>query len=585
MARLVQRRHVLGGIAGVALAGAAGAISLSTSAGCSRTETIRVSSSSEKAALMAELVTKYNDAHRAVGDLCARVEMSALTSGKMKNLLAEGAKPPEVWLPTSSMWLRLLEHEGHGRLLVPGVRPIARSTLVIAMPESVAAALEQSNRPLSTWADVLQLAQFGWASYGRPDWNKFILGRDNAETSTSGLAATVVTYNAAPGELTRERLNAVEVQQFVRDIELSVTNYGDEAVQYMQRIYDHEQRWDSNDPAYRPYLDAVVVQEQMAYVYNLGAPTGDPGQINSGQRPKNSLRAVHPGDGTLELDHPFVVMSAATREQRGVAEDFYRFLIEPDQQQRFADLGFRPLQDATRPTDQLRRTLHVPGDQRLDFVPPPDGELLAAMLESWQNVRRKARVLLLLDLSGSMREPVNDPDTNQDPSKLQLMIPAAQRALDLLNVDDEVGLWTFSSNPSVVKVVPVSRVGDVREELKAKIQGLTAVGDTALYQAIDEAYQTMTREADPDRINAIVLLSDGANTEPYAGGAAALLAKLDPRTRETAIPVFTIPYGQSGDENTRTLQEISRITKATYNDTTNPLDIDQTFERVFRNFG
>ncbi|MEV0696847.1 substrate-binding and VWA domain-containing protein [Saccharopolyspora sp. NPDC050389] len=584
MARLVQRRHVLGGIAGVALAGAAGAISLSTSTGCSRTETIRVSSSSEKAALMAELIKKYNDAHRAVGDLCARVEMSALTSGKMKNLLAEGAKPPEVWLPTSSMWLRLLEHEGHGDLLVPGARSITRSTLVIAMPGSVAAALEQRNRPLSTWADVLQLAQSGWSNYGKPDWDDFILGRDNAETSTSGLAATVVTYNAAPGELTRERLNAVEVQQFVRDIELSVSNYGDEAVQYMQTIYDQEQRWDSNDPAYRPYLDAVVIQEQMAYVYNLGAPTGDPGQINS-QGPKNPLRAVHPRDGTLELDHPFVVMSAATGEQRAIAEDFYRFLIEPDQQKRFADLGFRPLDDATRPTDQLRRTLHVPADQQLNFVPPPDGQLLAAMLESWQNVRRKARVLLLLDLSGSMKESVNDPDTNQDPSKLQLMIPAAQRALDLLNVDDEVGLWTFSSNPSVIKVVPVSRVGDVREELKAKIQGLTAVGETALYQAIDEAYQTMTRDANPDRINAIVLLSDGANTEPYAGGAPALLAKLDPRIRETTIPIFTIPYGRSGDENIKTLQEISRITKATYNDTTNPLDIDQTFERVFRNFG
>ncbi|MEV0052032.1 VWA domain-containing protein [Saccharopolyspora shandongensis] len=584
MARLVQRRHVLGGIAGVALAGAAGAISLSTSTGCSRTETIRVSSSSEKAALMAELIREYNDAHRAVGGLCARVEMTALTSGKMKNLLAEGAKPPEVWLPTSSMWLRLLEHEGHGDLLVPGARSITRSTLVIAMPGSVATALEQRNRPLSTWADVLQLAQSGWSDYGKPDWDDFILGRDNAETSTSGLAATVVTYNAAPGELTRERLNAVEVQQFVRDIELSVSNYGDEAVQYMQTIYDQEQRWDSNDPAYRPYLDAVVIQEQMAYVYNLGAPTGDPGRINS-QGPKNPLRAVHPRDGTLELDHPFVVMSAATGEQRAIAEDFYRFLIEPDQQKRFADLGFRSLGDATRPTDQLRRTLHVPADQQLNFVPPPDGQLLAAMLESWQNVRRKARVLLLLDLSGSMKESVNDPDTNQDPSKLQLMIPAAQRALDLLNVDDEVGLWTFSSNPSVIKVVPVSRVGDVREELQAKIQGLTAVGETALYQAIDEAYQTMTREANPDRINAIVLLSDGANTEPYPGGAPALLAKLDPQARETPIPIFTIPYGQSGDENIKALQEISRITKATYNDTTNPLDIDQTFERVFRNFG
>jgi Ca-activated chloride channel family protein len=580
--RAFGRRHLYGAIAGVVLVGLI-ALPIPFFAGCERTERIQVSSSTEKAGIMAELAARYNAANRAAGDVCGEVEMKAVSSGTMKNEIAAGRADPEVWLPTSSMWLRLLEHEGRGNLISsdPVPRSVATSTLVIAMPQPVADALGSRIR---NWADVFDLAQQGWLAYGKPDWGSFVLGRDNAETSTSGLAATVATYFAARGQITRELLDDPGVVSFVHEIESSVSRYGDEAVRFMEEIYAAEQ---AQDPGtYRPYIDAIVVQEQMAYLYNRGAPNGDPARMDDDLRPRNPLRVVHPEDGTLALDHPFVVLASASADQRAVAEDFYEFLTDAAQQQRFAELGFRPRGDAAHPTDQLVQDLGVPGNQDLRFVEIPDRDLLAAMLDRWDNVRRKARVLLLLDVSGSMNELVDDPNRVVDPTKLELVKQAVEDcAVDLLDDDDEVGLWTFSSNPAYTEAMPVSRVGDVRDELKARIQGLTANGNTALYEATDQASTMMGQTADPERINAIVLLSDGQNTEPYPGGAQALLAKLDPRGKDTPVRIFTVPYGQVNNADIPTLAEIARLTRAAQYDVSNPLNACGAFVQVFRNFG
>ncbi|MEU0090517.1 extracellular solute-binding protein [Kribbella sp. NPDC006257] len=597
MSTRFHRGHLVGALAGVALV-AVTAIApgradpgsdssgAAKSSDCHRTDTIQVSSSTEKAGVMSKLVAKYNAAGHAVDGLCGRIELTSLTSGSTKDALAKGMKnPPEVWLPTSSMWLRLLEQEGHGNLIAtdPAPQSITRSTLVIAMPQSVSEALDKHGARLKTWADVLQLSKKGWSAYGKREWGKFILGRDNAETSTSGLAATVATYYAAPGDLTEANLGNADVAAFVHGIESSVTRYGDEAVRFMGQIYDAEKK--QSGAKYRPYVDAVVIQEQMAYLYNRGAPSGDLADISDARVPPNPLRVVYPEDGTLELDHPFVVLASATPDQKTIAKDFYQFLIAKEQQKEFLDVGFRPRDNASQPTQQLIDTLKVPADQKLTFVQPPDGKLLAAMVNSWDKVRRKARVLLVLDVSGSMNEIVDDPTRVDDPTKLQQLIPAAQHALDLLDDNDEVGLWTFSSNPTYTPVMPISRVGNVRAQLKAKIQGLKARGNTALYSVTDAASQMMDQTTDPDRINAIVLLSDGQNTEQYPGGSAALLKKLDPRESDTSTRIFTVPYGKADNADVSILAQIATRTKAAQYDASNPLNIGTAFVQVFRNFG
>lgn len=569
-------------------------------ADCRTRVDLTISSSTEKVALLKDLAADYQNAQRVADGRCVNeLAVHGLTSGLAKIALAADWKidgedlPPEpqVWLPTSSMWLRLLEQQDKAGVLADdsSLGSVTASTLTIAMPRSVTDALEEAGAPLDTWADVLEIAQSpsGWAAYGRPDWGNFLLARDNPEVSTSGLAATVATYHAAPGDISAEQLSDPEVIQFVHGIESSVARYGDEAVDFMTEIFNEEQR-NRDDDSYRPYVDAVVIQEQMAYAYNCGAPTGDPEEMNCAKKPDKPMAVVHPQDGALELDHPFVTLTKATADQRVVAEDFFEFLREAGQQQAFRNLGFREPGHADRPTDNLIDVLGHPEDQRLTFVEPPSADLLATMLNNWQTVKKKARVLLVLDVSGSMGESVDDPNKATDPTKLALVKPAAKEALNLLENNDEIGLWTFSSGP-YTEVHPISPVGPARKEIERKIDQLTAEGNTALFSTTEQAHNAMEANLDPERINAVVLLSDGENTQPYANAnneeaARILLDRLNPAGRDTSVRIFTIPYG-TDEVPVDTLIQIAERTKAVKYDASNPLDIGRAFVGVFQNFG
>jgi Ca-activated chloride channel family protein len=574
-------------------------------ADCGTRVDLEISVSTEKEALIAELADDYENAGRVVRGVCAdQLVVHGLSSGRAKNALAAGWKlngeslPPEpqLWLPTSSMWPQLLAREAANGDAVTdpaedSLGSVTASTLVIAMPEAVADTLEKAKAPLTTWNDVLALAgpTAGWRDYGRPEWGRFLLGRDNPDVSTSGLAATVATYHAAPGDISQAALKSTTVVNFVHGIESSVSRYGDEAVDFMVEIFDEEHK-NPEDASYRPYVDAVVVQEQMTYAYNCGAPNGKPAEMDCDRKLDRPLTVVHPDDGTLLLDHPFVPLASADPGQRAVAADFFAFLREDAQQQRFRDFGFRDPERPDRPTDELVKTLGLPPDQRLTFVEQPSADLVATMLANWKTVKKRARVLLVLDVSKSMGDPVDDPNKAVDPSKLELVKPAAKKAIDLLSDDDEVGLWTFSSGPHE-QVYPMTPVGRARTEIKREIDALQASGATALYSTVEQAYEAMAANTDPEWISAVVLLSDGKNTEGYSNAGLddakarkILLGKLNPEGRDTSVRIFTIPYG-TDHVPVDVLNAISRATKAVNVEASDPLDIDEAFVGVFQNFG
>src|SRR5213076_3387608 len=75
----------------------------------------------------------------------------------------------------------------------------------------------------------------------------------------------------------------------------------------------------------------------------------------------------------------------------------------------------------------------LPEGPRL-VIRPPSPAVLELIQRSWNDVRKRARVLLVLDTSGSMSG-----------TKLDLMKRASIDALDQFADDDEVGLWSFSS--------------------------------------------------------------------------------------------------------------------------------------------
>ncbi|GAA4258144.1 substrate-binding domain-containing protein [Dactylosporangium darangshiense] len=556
---------------------------------------IEVSSSTEKADLLAELAARYNTAGRTFGGRCAGVSVHKKTSGAAMEALAAGWDPardggpvPQVWAPSSSLWLGLLRERG-----VDGAAPlaedadeagevpsIAQSPLTIGMPQPMAEALGWPERRLG-WADVLALAgdPRGWGAYGHPEWGRFTLGKDNPHLSTSGLAATVAAYYAASGkssDLTVDDLRRPAVADFVRGVEASVVHYADDAVRFLGNLAEADAQGRSTS-----YVSAVAMQEQLLFLYDEGAPDGDPAQIGKGRRPRVPLVAVHPRDGTLMFDHPYVTLASATPDQRAAAGDFLQFLRQPAQQERFAATGFRDYQG--RAGAALSAAIGLPGGQPdLSLIDPPAPTVLSQMLAGWDDLRKKARVLLVIDVSGSMDEPAGG-----GRSRLEAAKQAAIQGLARLHADDEVSLWKFSTAENGARqpydeIVPFEPMRAGQERLQAAIGALHPEGGTALYTTVRAAQQSMVAQYRPDRINAVVILTDGKNEYPRDNDLAALLRDVNADDMEHSVRVFAIAFGDKSD--LKTLSAIAKASRAAAYDARNPSSINDVFVSVLSNF-
>ncbi|MEV0132566.1 extracellular solute-binding protein [Dactylosporangium sp. NPDC050688] len=557
-------------------------------AGC---EPIEVSSSTEKADLMIELARRYNASDTLYGGKrCASVTVHRLTSGAAAEALGsgwdeqrDGGPAPQVWTPTASLWLQLARHRETtgGKQVVPAagtqMPSIAQSPLVISMPKPMAEAFGWPNREFG-WSDVLALASDpqGWGRYGHPEWGRFSFGKDNPHRSTSGFAATVATYYAATGlsrELTAADLTQPNVINFVRGVEAGVLHYTDDAVKFLANLAEADAKG-----AAMSYVSAVVHQEQLTFLYNKGNTTGDPKV--KGRAPTVPLVPMVPRDGTLMLDHPYVVLPSASDAQREAAADFLAFLQQPAQQAAFAAMGFRDHQGNAGP--ELAQTLRIPAGQQLSLIQSPVGEVLDKILAGWDDLRKKARVLLVLDVSGSMKEKAAG-----DISKLEAAKNAAIASLDLLHPDDEVALWTFSGQrpngaQPYTERLPMSRIRDAKQQLTDIIRALSADGGTALYHTTRAADVYMRGRLDADRINAVVLLTDGRNEYPADNDRAKLLRDLDGSRLENSIRIFGIAFGEEADLDT--LEQIAKVSRAAAYDARDPASVDKIFSSVLSNF-
>ncbi|MEU4532313.1 extracellular solute-binding protein [Micromonospora ureilytica] len=548
--------------------------------------TLQVNSSTEKAALLVDLAERYNRSDRSIaGGGCAQVHVSALNSGKATEALATdwthtGLPQPQVWLPTSSLWtgqLRLLDEAAGRELQTPDHYPsIANSPLVIAMPQPKAELVRK--RGSLGWGEILGLSgRDGWAGFGKPEWGRFTFGKDNPNLSTSGLAATIATYYAAvqrASDLTRSDLAEPAVTQFVRRIEANVSHYSDDSVDLLRSLAEADLAGGAGSTG---DMSAIVLQEELVDLYNTGALSPRQDGQERGRRPNVPLVAVHPKEGTFNLDHPFVVLPTADKRQRAAAADFQKFLTEGAQQESFARLGFRDHE--RRASAELLASVGAEPSGGLSYFEPPAPEVVGAMLDGWRTLRKKANILITLDTSGSMQAKVGTS------TRFEVAATAAGKGLALLNAEDRVGLWSFSSETKQHPKSPyreeVPLGGFDQTRIDNKIAGLQVVGDTALYATVRAAHRELLDRYDPQRINAIVVLTDGKNEYSKDNDLARLLAEvaLDPRR---PVKVFCIAFDR--DSDFATLDRIAKASSGKAFDATDPAKIDEAFVKLVSSF-
>ena len=546
-----------------------------------------VVSSPEKFGALKQIAEAYSG--REVAGRCVDVLVRSKSSGAAMQALARGwdevvdGPRPDVWTPAASGWNRLLQQrltaaDRSGVLTDEKPESVVTAPLVIAMPRPMAEALGWPAKPLG-WKDLSALSTdtAGWAKYGHPEWGAFRLGKTNPNLSTSGLNATIGSYFAATGtssDLTDATLARPEVQDFVRGVEKSIVHYGDTTLTFLTNL----QRADDRGAALS-YISAVTVEENSLVAYNQGNPTGDPATLGQHGKPKVPLVGIYPSDGTLVSDHPFTVLAWADDARRQVAADFLAHLRAAEQQRRFAEIGFRGFDG--KPGGTVTADNGALPDVALNALSPPAPAVLDSVLKSWTNLRKPANVLLVVDVSGSMGEEVE----GTGKSRLELAKQAAITSLGQFADTDKVGLWMFSTrrdgDKDYAQLVPIGQVGANRDQLAARLDGLTPDGGTGLYDTTLAAHEHVRANLDPAAINAVVVLTDGKN-EDSGISLDNLVGELDAEDGSETVRVFTIAYGEEADLGV--LKRISEATDAAAYDSSKPDTIDQVFTAVISNF-
>src|SRR5579864_2826644 len=453
-----------------------------TADGC---EHVLVASSQEKASMLQGFAASYDAARPQVGGQCVTVSVEEVNSGDAELALANGwtgPTRPEVWSPASTAWVKLLTAQAPAiaaRILPTSSFSLFQSPLVIGMPAKMATALGYPTAQIG-WERILELAQDprGWATYGHPEWGKFKLGKTNPTISTSGLHALIGAYYAAPGGggLTPSAVSSEPVKAFVRKIEASVVHYGETATDFLQHLrYADDQGGD----APLRYISAIAVEEQELADYNAGLVAGI-----QHSPPHVKLVAIYPSGGTLVADHPYVVLGWSTDGQKAAARDFEGYV--EGQRHTIEARHFRFSRYVDPP--QALASLVYPGGQLppLVILDPPAGNVLLDMIAGWKQVRKAARVLILIDAAvpaGALSDATRN-----------LAIAASG-----FEPQDKVGVWAFPSSAGQQASHRVLRdVTEYTGSLGGTLAGVKPVnGRSDLEGALYDAVTQMVATYDP----------------------------------------------------------------------------------------
>ena len=489
-----------------------------------RNATVTIAYSPEKAALVKTLADKFNAAKQRTPDRqTMQIALVELTPEEMVNQALAGAPGFQALTPDSSLWLdqlnrRWAQAQTAGqepgaiapRLTGEAVR-YAISPIVIAAWEDVARDLGWPSQPVG-WTTLQTTAQkdsnFRWSH--------------PSTAYASGLLATLAEFYAGAGVqrgLTVDLAQAPKTVEFVAAVEKTVKFYGEAELAVIQRVVQDGPK----------SLDAFVVSEQLVVAFNTGVYG----------RPPASLVALYPAEGTLWADHPLALLETPeiTTNQRRTFQAFREFLATAESQTAILRAGYRPADlsiPLNSPGSPLTAANGVDSAQPQTTLQLPAPDVVQVVQNVWALTKRKTNVFLVVDTSGSMAG-----------GKLDNAQAALRTFLAQIPSDQErVGLVEFSSG--VANIIELDTLAANRAVLTDAVNSLDANGNTALLDAVRTAYVRLQRQADPDRINAIVAMTDGKEN---ASGITVSQLVREIRTGNEQVPVviFAIAYGRDAD--------------------------------------
>lgn len=524
---------------------------------CSGTFRLTVAAAREIAPVVQTTAGQWVDTKPKFNGKCVAVDVVAADSGDVAAAIAGEhnsvlggigqasgkVKVPDVWIPDSSLWLQRLRATG-GQAWVPADAPsVGRSPVVVAMPQPVAATLGWPDKKL-TWTDLLAKVT------SDAKLRTGIVDPARDASGTSGLLALAAAANAAGGPNAQATTVAT-----LRALATGRATLRDELVARFPRATDAASLTSS--------LSAAPLSEQAVIAYNSG-------------QPPVPLAPVFIDPAPMPLDYPFAVMPGISGDQSSAARALMVTLAGDAYRDRLAKVGIRAADGSAGSG--------FPATKGTPLGPSPaakpvDPALLDKVLSTWSAVTLPGRMLAVVDISGSMAEPV---PTAGNATREQVTVEAARKGLGLCDDSWALGLWEFSTQvdgaTDYKEIVPIGLLANNRQDI---LNGLGTIqpkinGGTALYDTVLAAYKNVQANWDPSRVNSVVLFTDGKNEDPQGLSLDQLVAELK-KIMDPNRPIQVIALGIGNEVSEQELKTITNTTGGGTFITPDPSKIGEIF--------
>lgn len=479
-------------------------------------------------AVTPELEPTVSAAARALaqsGGDCVALAVSKATSAEVANG-AQGT--PDLWIPDSSAWLD-------------------RTAAAMSRPKVLAASLASSPLVLVS-ADRTEQPTSWLAALG----SGTVAVTDPLTSSTGTGALLSVQGERAATHATDQQIGGVIVP--------AAQNYGAQPAPI--KTAD-----DAFTAVTAPGSAVTAVVTEQAYLSYLR------------QHPGTTAYATTPRTGSVLLDYPLASFAPDDARVTAAGTALKRYL---------AGAGGALLGKAS-----FRNAAGAPLGAGIGVGELPllaiarDPAAVQSTLRTWKVLTVPSRLLAVFDVSGSMDDQAGGK------SRIELTVEAAATGLQMFSSSAQIGAWAFSDR-SLTGTLPYRELlairgldepvggGTQRDALRSTMQRLPRLtqGGTALDDTVVAAYRYMQKSYQPNAVNTVLLLTDGAEDGSSRISQAEAIATLK-REYDPARPVHLIFIGISADADVPALKRLSDAVHGRYYVARRPGDIASVFIDAF----
>jgi len=451
-------------------------------------------------------------------DPCQRYDVTGSRSSSVASRIRQG-RPPDAWIPDSSVWLDQTTAGSAGSAVkadwVSG-GSLAHSPVVLANPVH---SKDKFTGALRSWDDAIN--------------KQGSIHLANPHLDTASRLAYLASRKGSP---TTKDVTAG--QRIILLSRFAATSTAD----LLASVADPTKSTTGRS-------EAFPISEQALAAYARTAP--------------GMLTPLIPEAGTLSLDYPWVPAPDLSPGLTKIADAGFRALTSSAAVDAFAEAGFRQDDDFGGPT--------IDGVAAASFtaVKPMVATARLKALRQWDALKADARMLAIIDVSGSMTTVAKD---TRGKTRAKVAEESLLTAVQKLPDGSQVGGWIFSTDKDGKGkdwkwIAPIARLDEPegrathREAIAAALRKFPSYisGDTGLYDTTAAAFDEMTRTYDPAYFNSVVIITDGKNDDPGGGLTLVQLLAHIKKSHDPARPVRIITIGM-GEADTKVLKTISRAT-------------------------